>query len=433
MARYSITLGQRGAECCRIRVVDVLVLQQLAVSFGLGLLLGLERERRGSLIAGIRTFPLISLFGTVCAQVGQVYGGWIVAVGLVALAALVVSANAAQVRKGAIDPGMTTEVAALLLYGLGALIVTSYLTAALVIAGAMALLLHSKKPLHNFARAVGERDMRAIMQFVLISLVILPILPSKEYGPYGVWNPFKLWLMVVLIVGISLGGYIAYKLFGARAGAVLGGIIGGLVSSTATTVSYARRAGSESAMASLGAFVIMTASCVSIVRVLVEIGAVAPGQFREMSLPLVAMLAFSILVALALYFPTRKQAAKMPEQQNPAELKPALLFAALYALVLLAVAAAKDYLGSAGLYTVAIISGLTDLDAITLSTGQLADSKKIEARTAWEVILIAVLSNFLFKFGVVAALGSAGLTVRVGCAFGAMLVAGAGIFFLWPG
>ena len=210
--------------------MDILILQQLAVSFGLGLLLGLERERRGSLIAGIRTFPLISLFGTVCAQVGQVFGGWVVAVGLVALAAIVVSANSAQMRKGAIDPGMTTEVAALLLYGVGALIVTGYLAAALVIAGAMALLLHSKTPLHNFARAVGERDMRAIMQFVLISLVILPILPSEQYGPYGVWNPFKLWLMVVLIVGISLGGYIAYKLFGARAGAVLGGVIGGMVS-----------------------------------------------------------------------------------------------------------------------------------------------------------------------------------------------------------
>ncbi len=122
----------------------------------------------------------------------------------------------------------------------------------------------------------------------------------------------------------------------------------------------------------------------------------------------------------------------MPEQKNPAELKPALLFGALYALVLLAVAAAKEYFGSAGLYVVAIISGLTDVDAITLSTGQLADSKKIEARTAWQVILIAVLSNFLFKFGIVASLGSAGLTLRVGCAFAAMLVAGAGIFFLWP-
>jgi uncharacterized membrane protein (DUF4010 family) len=410
----------------------VLVFQQLAVSFGLGLLLGLEREQRGSSIAGIRTFPIVSLFGTVCAQVGQTLGGWIVAVGLIALAAIVVCANFAQIKKGTIDPGMTTEVAVLLLYVIGALIVVGYLTAAVVIAGAMAVLLHSKRPLHNFARAVGERDMRAIMQFVLLSLVILPILPSEDYGPFGVWNPFKLWLMVVLIVGISLGGYVAYKFLGTRAGSLLGGIIGGLVSSTATTVSYSRRTVPEAALAPLSAFVIMTASCISIVRVLVEVAAVAPAQFMEIALPLTGMLVFCFLITVALFFPSRKQGIRMPEQKNPAELKPALVFGGLYALVLLAVAVAKQYFGSAGLYVVAVISGLTDLDAITLSTGQLAGSKKIDTSTAWRVILIAVMSNFLFKFGIVAALGSAGLTQRIGCAFAVALAAGGAILLLWP-
>jgi uncharacterized membrane protein (DUF4010 family) len=412
--------------------VDILVFQQLAVSFGLGLLLGLEREQRGSSIAGIRTFPIVSLFGTVCAQVGQTLGGWIVAVGLIALAAIVVCANFAQIKKGTIDPGMTTEVAVLLLYVIGALIVVGYLTAAVVIAGAMAVLLHSKRPLHNFARAVGERDMRAIMQFVLLSLVILPILPSEDYGPFGVWNPFKLWLMVVLIVGISLGGYVAYKFLGTRAGSLLGGIIGGLVSSTATTVSYSRRTVPEAALAPLSAFVIMTASCISIVRVLVEVAAVAPAQFMEIALPLTGMLVFCFLITVALFFPSRKQGIRMPEQKNPAELKPALVFGGLYALVLLAVAVAKQYFGSAGLYVVAVISGLTDLDAITLSTGQLAGSQKIDTSTAWRVILIAVMSNFLFKFGIVAALGSAGLTQRIGCAFAVALAAGGAILLLWP-
>lgn len=412
--------------------MDISILQQLAISFGLGLLLGLERERRGSPIAGIRTFPIISLFGTVCAQIGDAFGGWIVAVGLLALAVVISVANFAQIKKGTIDPDMTTEVAALLLYAVGALIGIGYLAAALVITGAMAVLLHSKGPLHNFARAVGERDMRAIMQFVLLSLVILPIRPNKDYGPYGVWNPFKLWLMVVLIVGISLGGYIAYKLFGSRAGVLLGGVIGGMVSSTATTVSYSRRTHSEAALASLSAFVIMTASCVSIMRVLVEVGAVAPRHFGEIASPLIAMLVYCILIALALYLPSRRQGVEMPQQKNPAELKPAFLFSALYALVLLAVAVAKQHFGSAGLYVLAIISGLTDVDAITLSTGQLVDLKKIDSPTAWRVIVIAILSNFVFKFGIAAALGSASLRWRIGCAFAATLVAGAGILVFWP-
>ena len=238
--------------------------------------------------------------------------------------------------------------------------------------------------------------------------------------------------MVVLIVGISLGGYIAYKLFGARAGALLGGIIGGMVSSTATTVSYARRTGSEEALASLGAFVIMTASCVSIVRVLVEIAAVAPLHFGEMAWPLITMLVACVAIAVVLYFPSRKQTTKMPEQKNPAELKPAFIFGTLYAVVLLAVAVAKQHFGPAGLYVVAIISGLTDLDAITLSTAQLANSNKVEPTVAWHVILIAVLSNLVFKFGIVAALGSANLRKKVAWSFAGALVAGIGIILFWP-
>jgi uncharacterized membrane protein (DUF4010 family) len=176
----------------------------------------------------------------------------------------------------------------------------------------------------------------------------------------------------------------------------------------------------------------MTASCISIVRVLVEVAAVAPGQFGAIALPLSGMLVFSCLVAVALFLPSRKQAAKMPEQKNPAELKPALIFGALYALVLLAVAVAKEFFGSAGLYMVAVISGLTDLDAITLSTGQLAGSEAIDAVTAWRVILIAIMSNFLFKFGIVAALGSSALMRWIGCAFAAALVAGGAILLFWP-
>ena len=134
------------------------------------------------------------------------------------------------------------------------------------------------------------------------------------------------------------------------------------------------------------------------VRVLVEIAAVAPGKFGEIALPLIGMLVFCCLIAAALFFPSRKQGARMPEQKNPAELKPALIFGGLYALVLLAVAVAKQHFGSAGLYVVAVLSGLTDLDAITLSTGQLAGSNMIDTLTAWRVVLIAVMSNFLFKF-----------------------------------
>jgi len=166
--------------------VDLIVLQQLAIAFGLGLLLGLQRERTESSIGGIRTFPLIAIFGTICAQLEKSFGGWVIAAGLLALVAIVIYSNFAKMKSGSIDPGMTTEVAALLLYALGAYVAVGNMVIAVVVGGAIAVLLHFKKPLHELAGAIGEHDMRAIMQFVLLSLVILPTLPNQDFGPYGV-------------------------------------------------------------------------------------------------------------------------------------------------------------------------------------------------------------------------------------------------------
>ncbi|MDD5199780.1 MAG: DUF4010 domain-containing protein [Terrimicrobiaceae bacterium] len=412
--------------------MDSLTLQQLAVSLGLGLLLGLQRERTDRSIAGIRTFPFIALFGTVCAQIAQRQGGWIIGAGLLALAAVVVVANLAKMKTGEIDPGITTEVATLLLYALGALLVVGNMAVAVVLGGGMAVLLHFKDPMHRFAAAVGERDMLAIMQFVVLTLIILPVLPQQGYGPHGILSPLRIWLMVVLIVGINLCGYVAYKLFGARTGSLLGGVIGGLISSTATTASYARRTASEQTLAPLGALVIMIASAVSVARVLVEIGAVASGSFTGIAPPLAAMLAACCIISAALYLSSGKQAAKMPQPENPAEFKPAFVFGALYAVILLAVAVAEDHFGSSGLYVVAVISGLTDMDAITLSTAQLASTGGVELPTAWRTILVAVMSNFVFKFGIVAALGPRALTGRIATAFGTALACGGAVLLLWP-
>lgn len=412
--------------------MDTRTLQQITVSLALGLLLGLQRQRTESSIGGIRTFPFIALFGTVCAKLAAVYGGWILGAGLLSLTAVLIFANVLKMRAGNTDAGITTEAAALLLFGAGALLATGEMALGAVLGGLMVMLLHLKKPMHDFAAAVGDRDMRSIMFFVLITLIILPVLPDALYGPYQVWNPFNIWLMVVLIVAISLSGYVAWKVFGARAGAVLGGMIGGLISSTATTVSFARRTATEPVLAPLGAFIIMTASCVSILRIILEIAAAAPGKILPLGLPVGILLSVSAATAFILFRISSRQSTAMPEQKNPAELKPALVFGALYALVLLAVAAARDHFGTAGLYTVAGISGLTDVDAITLSTSRLAQQGALEAASAWRAIVIAVMANFLFKFLIVAAIGSRALAVRVSVAFGIPVVSAGLLLWLWP-
>ncbi|MGE0031679.1 MAG: MgtC/SapB family protein [Steroidobacteraceae bacterium] len=405
---------------------------QLGISMLLGLLVGLQRQRTEASVGGIRTFPLIAAFGTLCGLLAIEHGGWVIAAGLIALAALLVVSNFMLAKGGDIDAGQTTEVAALLLYGIGAYVVFGTLAVAVALGGAIAVLLHYKDMLHAFAARIGERDVTAIMQFVLITLVILPVLPNQTYGPYAVLNPFQVWLMVVLIVGISLIGYIAHKLFGAREGAVLGGLIGGLVSSTATAVSFARRTTTAPKGSGLAALVIMIASGSVFARVIAEIGVVAPGHFRQIVPPLAAMLAVSAVIATALYLHTRDHHAAMPEQGNPADLRTAMIFGGMYALIVFAVAATKAEFGDQGLYVVAVLSGLTDMDAITLSTSQLVNQGRLETGTAWRMILVASLANLGFKGVLVAMLGSRELSRHIAVAFGAAIVAGGAFLWFWP-
>jgi uncharacterized membrane protein (DUF4010 family) len=410
------------------------IFQRLGISLGLGLLVGLQRERVASRIGGIRTFPLITLFGSLCALLSQPFGAWVIAGGALAVAAILVTANLVELREGQTDPGQTTEVAALLMFAVGAYVMVGSMAAAVAVGAVTAVLLQFKDPLHRFVHNIGDQDALAIMQFVLISLVILPVLPDQSYGPgeFKVFNPRKIWLMVVLIVGISLAGYVAYKLLGKNAGTLLGGVLGGLVSSTATTVSYSRRTKHNPGRGSLALVVIMVASTVAFARVIVEIGAVAPQSFGRLAPPLLAMFGFMIVLSLLAWRLAETQIAQLPEQGNPAQFKSALVFAALYAVVLLAVAVARTYFGNRGLYAVGMISGLTDMDAITLSTAQLADQSKVAHATAWKVILLAGLANLLFKGGAVAMLGSRGLLTRIAFWYGAAIAGGAIILLLWP-
>src|SRR5688572_6724005 len=214
----------------------------LAISLGLGLLIGLQRERAEARLGGIRTFPLISLFGTFCGLLALRHGWGILVAGLLVVFGVLTISNVLKSREAPQpEPGQTTEVAALLTFALGAYLVSGERAVALVAAGITVVLLHLKEPMHRFVGKMGGHDMSAVMQFVVITLIILPLLPNRTFGPYHVLNPFDIWRMVVLIVGLSLTGYVIYKIWGERAGTISGGVLGGLISSTATTVSYARR------------------------------------------------------------------------------------------------------------------------------------------------------------------------------------------------
>src|SRR5205085_806810 len=264
------------------------------------------------------------------------------------------------------------------------------------------------------------------MQFALASLVILPVLPNRAYGPYAVLNPRQVWLMVVLIVGISLSGYIVYKFWGEKAGLVLGGVLGGIISSTATAVSYARRTAGKPEGSAPAALVIIVAESVVPIRLLVEIAVVAPAFLLVAGPPILSMLALFATLSLGLWFWGRREKGELPEPKNPAALKSALLFGLVYALVLFAVAAAKERFGQQGMYVVAGLSG------ITLSTAQLVGSSRLDADIGWRLIILALSANMIFKAATIAVIGHRQLLARVGLLYAIALAAGVLLLLLWP-
>ncbi|MDX1495198.1 MAG: MgtC/SapB family protein [Longimicrobiales bacterium] len=406
-------------------------IMDLAIAAGLGLLVGLQKERAESPLAGLRTFALVSLAGAIAAVVGESTTPWVIVGGLLSIAALMVAGNIVLTHAGGDDPGQTTEVAVVVMYLIGVMVVAGSREVAIVLGASTAMLLHLREELHTWVDRLSDRDVRAIMQFVVISLVVLPILPDQTYGPYDVINPRQVWWMVVLIVGLNLAGYAAFRLFGARAGTALAGVLGGVISSTATTISYARQTKTDEDRDSVAVLVVWIASGVVFVRVMLEIGAVAPDFLPTAAGPLSVMLAVFLGLA-AVRWRTGAQPGESPlEPGNPSELKPAILFGVLYAVVLLVLAAAEDLLGDTGLYAAAFLSGLTDVDAITLSTSRLVATEGLDPSTGWRIILVGALSNLVFKLGMAATLGSRRFARRLGALVAVALVVGGGILYFW--
>jgi uncharacterized membrane protein (DUF4010 family) len=402
--------------------------QQLGISLALGLLIGLQRERVADQLAGFRTFALVALFGTITAQLSGALGGWIVAAGLVGLVGIIVAGNLLRLREPGADTGQTTEVALLLTFGVGVYLGVGPPAVAIAVGAGTAVLLWAKPQLHGLAGKIGEDDFRAIMRFVLISGVILPILPNRAYGPFSVLNPQQIWWMVVLVVGIGLAAYVAYKLLGNRRGTLVAGLLGGAVSSTATTVGAARRTKKTPEASGAAAIVVCLAAGVVFLRVLLEIAVAAPAFLAVAAVPFSALLALFLLLAALLWKRQSRESEPLPPHENPSELKPALLFGLLYGIVLFATAAAREYFGVRGLYAVSALSGLTDVDAITLSTARLVRTAQLDPAIGWRLILVALLSNLLFKGAVIAVLGSRRLLARIAGPF--LLALAVGVLLL---
>lgn len=396
-------------------------LPQFLTSLAIGLLIGLERERNPSAKAGLRTFALVSLFGTLIALLADKSDApWLIVAGLLAVAGMIIAAYINTPTENN-DPGTTTVTALLISFALGVLVWFGYSKLSVMLAITTTVLLYFKPELQGMSQRLTRRDLVSILQFSVLSFVILPILPDQNYGPYEAFNPYSAWMMVVLISGLSLAGYVALRITGRRYGAPLLGFLGGLVSSTATTLLYAKHSKLNEGMLRLSAVVILIASQVVLIRLVVVSGIVSPSLLRQLA----PVMGLGLLFGLSATFFNWKRLKNsgelpMPETSNPTEIHAALTFGLLFVVVLLCAAWLTDVAGSRGLYIVAIVSGLTDMDAITLSSLRLFNLQKLSSNQAIISIALAYLSNMVFKFGMAASIGGIALAKHIAVGFLAM-------------
>ena len=400
--------------------VDPAQIETFLTAIGIGLLIGLERERVPSARAGLRTFGLVAMLGALAGLLGEHLQSIApFAVGMAVIGAMIIAAYLRHPDPN--DPGTTSVAALMVCYCLGTAVWLGFSKLAVMLAVGTTVLLYFKTQLRGMATRLGPRDWISILQFSVLSLVILPILPNEEFGPHGALNPYQIWWMVVLISGVSLAGYAALQLVGAKHGAAFVGIFGGLASSTATTMVYARNARESESLSSMAALVIVLANLVMVVRVTVVAAVVAPGVLPALFQVVIPALT---LGGIALLISWRQLSdggpAVLPETTNPTELRTALGFGALYAVVLFCAAWLSDYAGPRGLYVLAVMTGFTDIDAIALSSLRLFALDKLALHPTAIAIGLGMIANLSFKAGMAAVIGGRTLSRKVFAGMGSV-------------
>jgi uncharacterized membrane protein (DUF4010 family) len=417
---------------------DLHLLFRFAAALAVGILIGLQRESefegiQKDLPAGIRTFALLGLAGAASAMVADLTGSVLPLVAVLLIAGAFFSISHAQdIKRG--RAGLTTKVASVLTLLIGALCYLNRVPLAVGLAVAVTFLLSFKPELHRFAHRITRADMYATLKFVVVSAVILPVLPDRPFGPepFNVLNPFKIWLFVVFISGISYAGYILIQTIGPKKGIGLTGFLGGLVSSTALTASFTQRSRENQKLSKPFAFAIVVAWTVMFLRIMVIVAVLNPGLLARLWLPLTVSMAAGLAYSAVLYRMERREPdRKSVGFSNPFELKTALKFAALFSAILLVSAYTQNRFGNTGVLFSGFILGLADVDAVVLSVARLSlRIRTVDPNTAAQAIMLASAANTMLKAGIVAFGGSAALRRLVLPGFVLMVAAGLAAVFL---
>jgi len=405
------------------------LLTPIVVSACLGALVGLIRqwgeqhEGETTEFAGLRTHALWAVLGCVAGFTGGRREPYLLIVAMLGVAAHLILALPRV--PGRHPPGSTSFAEALLTLLSGALVAWNETRAAVLVAALTMVVLGSKKPIHSWARELTTADIRGTLQFVAITGVILPLVPDRPLGPLGAFNPYSTWLMVVIISGLGFAGYAAIRVLGARSGILLTGLFGGLASSTACTLAFSRRSRESPALSEHYALAVVAACTIMLPRVLLAVGIINPALARGLLAPFALMALPGLCFVGWIWLRRRpsRRAGDTPALGNPLGLPTAMKFAGLYAVIAFLLRAFRAQGWTEGLLPLSFVSGLTDLDAISLSLAREGGETPIEAAAV--AVTVAAVANTLLKAGLAAAFGSAGLRRRITLVLGATATAGA--------
>jgi uncharacterized membrane protein (DUF4010 family) len=407
----------------------------LGVALAIGLLIGVERgwkereAKEGERIAGIRTYGLIGLLGGGTALLTQSAGGLVIGLAYVAIAGALTTVYVVNLRRGDEDVGITSLITGLVTFMLGALAGVGEVVVAAAFGVVTTLLLSHKPTLHRWVGALKGREARAGIKLLLITVALLPVLPNKGYGPWKALNPYEIWWMVVLVAVISFVGYVAIKVGGARRGVIFTGLFGGLASSTALTLHLSRMARRDPLMAPVLATGILLACGTMFLRVLLVVTLVNPEMFKPLVIPMLVMALLTYLPAIGFWCsPVPHKANKRTKLKNPVELRAALGFGVLLALVMLLSVALQDWFGDAAVLVLAAASGIADVDPINLSLARMS-LNDLALHIAATGGLIAAGVNSLAKAVMATAVGGREIGLRVGLPL--VMSAGGGLATAW--
>jgi uncharacterized membrane protein (DUF4010 family) len=420
---------------------DIDMVQNFLIALLLGALVGIEREKHrrdehpGG-FGGLRTYILFAQAGAISAWLSlHLQSPWLFVITVLVVALAVLTAYILENRHNPTALGLTSEISAITVCLLGGAVMFGYAELAVMLGILTSAILTFKRPLHTMVSKIDNEDLYAGVKLLIASFIVLPLLPNEPIDPWQALNPYRLWLLVILISSMSLLGYVAVRWLGAAHGAVVTGISGGLASSTAVTLSFARSSKFEPdpLAADTQACGVLLAWLVMFIRVLVTVGIVYKPLLAHLWLPFSVMAAATAIMA-AIYYHLGRKRYQAPQQStvkvsNPFSLIAAMKFGALFAVILLLVKLTEQYAATEGLYLLAAVAGLTDVDAITLSMADYARRIPDGIALAAGAVTVAALSNTVVKCSLVFVLGGRALANKLLAATLVILALGLALLF----